>query len=346
MDVVEATRKMNDKYGFVNQKILKSEYGISDWQIYKMGGVKKLCRQLNIKHMDGHRPNPKDIKEDVLRIYNENGGVTVESYLVCGKYSKQAIRTAFGSFNSLLNELGIKLNMVKNPTIEEVKKDMLLYVESGKLSSQKYRKCGKYSQSTIERLFGSWSNAVKNIGLKPLSFKVGKHEMLKKLKSLYEEYGFLSKTLVEDNCDFTYQAAKHAFGGKKKISEALGIEDAFKKKGSTGAVLVRDYLKRKYGNDNVIEEFTSDWLLNTNTGHHLYADFVVESYRLCVEYDGEQHTKYSPYFYKTQENFEKAKKRDEIKEKLMTKNGYRVIRIGHLDLLTDEILDLFINIDS
>ena len=58
-------------------------------------------------------------------------------------------------------------------------------------------------------------------------------------------------------------------------------------------------------------------------------DIVVPEHKLCIEYDGEQHFRFIKFFHKTKKNFEKRKKQDKIKSKIMKDHGWKVIRFNY-----------------
>ena len=94
-----------------------------------------------------------------------------------------------------------------------------------------------------------------------------------------------------------------------------------------------------FGADCVESERTYDWLRNPETGHLLYVDFVVERQKLCFEYDGAQHFIPTRFFYEDGRAFEAAKRRDEIKQVLLEKRGYKLIHITYKEKITRELVE-------
>lgn len=75
---------------------------------------------------------------------------------------------------------------------------------------------------------------------------------------------------------------------------------------------------------NVLNElginYIRQYCIKTDKRHYSI-DFYLPEYNLAIEYNGEQHYKFSPYFHKTEENFIKQKQRDsEVKDLLYAKN--------------------------
>lgn len=71
-----------------------------------------------------------------------------------------------------------------------------------------------------------------------------------------------------------------------------------------------------------------DWLKN-HTNKNLELDMYNEELKLAIEYDGEQHYKYSPFFHKSEKDFIKQKERDKLKEDICKQKGIRLIRIPY-----------------
>jgi hypothetical protein len=72
-----------------------------------------------------------------------------------------------------------------------------------------------------------------------------------------------------------------------------------------------------------------DFLRNPVTGnnHNLELDCYDPELKLAVEYNGEQHYKYIPYFHKNKEAFHNQKYRDLIKRQMCRDNGVHLIEV-------------------
>ena len=330
--------KVYNERGYVNRKLLvESVTGYNvDFQLSKHGGLKKICRELGIEYRQFSKTNPDAIKADFLRVYKQLGKISKELYLQYGNYSSTAVRSAFGSYTKLFKTLNIPLNINTDTTKQDVLDNFLdFYNKYHTVSSTEYRKHGKYSEGTINNLFGSWCNLVKQFGMKPICEKVGKDKMIDDVISLYNEYGFLSAHLINQNCDFTYQAISRYYS-MEDICKLVGDENAFAKSKSAGSIILRDILHSLY--NNVIEEASFGWLINPKNGKRMYVDYYVPEKKMAFEYDGQQHNQYVEYFYKTFKNYYNAVYRDRTKEKLLAKHGIQLVRIDYSEPLTIEYL--------
>lgn len=88
----------------------------------------------------------------------------------------------------------------------------------------------------------------------------------------------------------------------------------------------------------VVEEYTGkpfpkarpNFLRNEITGaHNLELDCFNNDLKIGVEYNGEQHYNYIPYFHKTKDAFYNIKYRDDMKKRLCLENGVKLIVVPY-----------------
>lgn len=81
---------------------------------------------------------------------------------------------------------------------------------------------------------------------------------------------------------------------------------------------------------NYIEEHWFSTCRNPKTKKCLRFDFFLPNYNCCIEFDGEQHFKETPY--KNWDRLEEIQYRDRLKDQWCEKNGVALIRIPYTDL--------------
>eukprot|EP00668_Euglena_longa_P002031 GGOE01002361.1.p2 GENE.GGOE01002361.1~~GGOE01002361.1.p2 ORF type:complete len:160 (-),score=41.61 GGOE01002361.1:143-622(-) len=69
------------------------------------------------------------------------------------------------------------------------------------------------------------------------------------------------------------------------------------------------------------------WLVNPKTDRALELDIYNEMLQLAVEYDGEQHAKFTKFFHKEPEAFVAQQERDALKDVLCRLRGVTLIRV-------------------
>ena len=72
-----------------------------------------------------------------------------------------------------------------------------------------------------------------------------------------------------------------------------------------------------------------DFMKNDITKSNLELDCYNDAMKIAVEYNGEQHYKYNPYFHKSKEAFHNGKYRDDIKRRLCQENGIKLIIVPY-----------------
>ncbi len=79
------------------------------------------------------------------------------------------------------------------------------------------------------------------------------------------------------------------------------------------------------------QKIRPDFLSNSVTGgkHNLEIDCYDEELRLGVEYQGQQHYKYTPFFHRNHESFLNQKYRDELKRMLLKQNNINLIEVPY-----------------
>ena len=79
----------------------------------------------------------------------------------------------------------------------------------------------------------------------------------------------------------------------------------------------------------VIEEKTWPWLINPNTGRHLYIDIYIPEMRLVVEYHGRHHYEVMRPFVNNEAELRSRQEKDTIKEQLCKQHGLRHVTIPY-----------------
>lgn len=97
-------------------------------------------------------------------------------------------------------------------------------------------------------------------------------------------------------------------------------------KGETECRRVLEYLfKRPFGKER------PDFLRNpvTNGSFNLELDCYNRDLQIAVEYNGEQHYKYIPFFHRNKDSFTNQKYRDELKRRMCRDNGVVLIEVPY-----------------
>lgn len=98
---------------------------------------------------------------------------------------------------------------------------------------------------------------------------------------------------------------------------------------SNGERLIKESLQKL--NIKYKQEYIFKNCINPKTNQKLKFDFYLPDYNTCIEYDGEQHFKYSNNGWNNKENFEKVQYRDNVKNQYCEEHNIRLIRIPYTD---------------
>jgi hypothetical protein len=122
---------------------------------------------------------------------------------------------------------------------------------------------------------------------------------------------------------------------KETFNKPAVLDDFFQKtkvegkvKGeSRGETLCRKIAEKIF--EKPFVKVRPEFLKNNVTGKNLELDIYNEELKIAIEYDGQQHTKYVPFFHKNYEDFLNQRYRDEIKKMLCKQNGINLISINY-----------------
>lgn len=122
----------------------------------------------------GYQPNTiRDISTEVLLSNLQHVGNLIESvptivdYDVYGEYGSATLSHKFGSWNSALKEAGYQPNLRRDIPDEELLADLqhIAEIVDKTPTVENYREYGEFSVKVLEERFGSWNNALKEVGL-------------------------------------------------------------------------------------------------------------------------------------------------------------------------------------
>jgi hypothetical protein len=103
---------------------------------------------------------------------------------------------------------------------------------------------------------------------------------------------------------------------------------------SRGEAECKRVLETIYGKP--FKKIRPPWLANPVTGGTpLELDCYNEELKLAVEYNGQQHSKYSPFFHRNKEAFLNQKYRDHMKAEMCAQNGVTLIVVPNTIALHD-----------
>lgn len=109
-----------------------------------------------------------------------------------------------------------------------------------------------------------------------------------------------------------------------------------------------DQLNSKFTHLHVQENFYPEWLLSP-VGTRLELDIFIEELNIAVEIQGDQHSRFVPFFHGTIDKFNKQKEYDEHKQYLCREQGVRLYDLStekDSDIMVYEIGELLDKLDE
>lgn len=96
------------------------------------------------------------------------------------------------------------------------------------LTTEAYKKFGKYSKDTISRRFGSWGKALQKAGIKTSKKQIHKinitrNEILADIKKIYEKNGYITYNLYNKESKIGYKRVINEFGYWEFALKEAGI---------------------------------------------------------------------------------------------------------------------------
>lgn len=278
---------------------------------------------INIKEIISEDEFKSELKR-LYMLYGKFGKKEFEKYSIYKDRSFDWYTKRFGGLKKICNDIGVNYCHYSLYSKEDIIDCGLdLYNKLGKINKDICVQNG-INSSVVRRLFGSYNNFFKELDA-PIKMPrfVTKEDLLKDIKgfiettkcnssTIYRKYGTYSCTLI------------NKYGGWEHLLSEIDIDTIGESKAEK---FIENFLIEN--NIKFLVHHNFNWL--KKNGNNLYVDFYLPEKNLVIEYNGEQHYKYVPYFHKNEENFKKRKDYDEFKYKSIIEHGIKLLIIDYND---------------
>ena len=202
-------------------------------------------------------------------------------------------------------------------------------------------KCGKIFQTSLNRIRRKSTGSKKPVtqcpdcSLKENNKRVSQlgHSMIDDLTG--QVFGNLTVIGITDKRKNGYNVIWHC---KCTCGNEIDVKGSDLKRGhTTSCGCIKSTGEQKIIQifmENNIKFDTQYWFndcINPQTNCKLLFDFYLPSYQCLIEYDGEQHFKYTNQGWNNKDHFEQVQYRDEIKNQYCKEKGIKLIRIPYWD---------------
>lgn len=213
-----------------NNALQKSGFKVNQKRNHSEEELLEELKRVSEEYCDGEAPRQKDMREH-------------------GKYSVSTVERHFDSWNDALRESNFQLNKEKNISKEKLLKEInrisKKYCNNETPPIRVMNEKGKYSGRIYVNKFGSWSEAVENVGMEANDksdggIKFGRQELLDELKRVSREhfdFGSLTRKEFEKFSVFSHRPYIREFGSWNKAKEELGLSTHQRKKIPTNKLL-------------------------------------------------------------------------------------------------------------
>lgn len=119
-DVLKDMKDFYEQHGKLTKRAFYATTSYSEYFVQDNFGQFNELKSKVTGTVNTYRVSKEDLVADVLRVYNDHGRISKDFYIRVGKYSRKPIDRIFGTFNKMLEELGLPLNVYRdaNRTIE------------------------------------------------------------------------------------------------------------------------------------------------------------------------------------------------------------------------------------
>lgn len=270
--------------------------------------------------------------EEVKQLIIENWPITQTGFTRKYRTSKNYLKSISNgkTWNQIVVDSGLTPNIStksirsNSDILDDIKR---IHDTHGSIGSTTYRKFGNFSQSIIEKEFGSYSNALIHAGFKSkmISRTMSNDDMVNEGKFIVDKYGKIDSKIITERCNFSVPTVISRFGSCSNFYNEIGYVNNHQNSNEGLDVLsvISEILKSE-----CIQEKTFDDLIGLG-GRQLYYDGFFESYNLLVEYNGIQHFAFISKYHSDNISLAHQVANDNLKMAYAIKNGFRFVSIPY-----------------
>lgn len=123
-----------------------------------------------------------------------------------------------------------------------------------------YIQNGKYSKAPVKRIFGSWNNMLKELGIEIKMHKnVTKEEVIEDMLRLHKEFGKLNSNIQRKHSKYSHTVIVNLFGSFGQLMDEMGLSSGYEKnipRKKLVAELKRLHEEHGYVNSTIIDLFS------------------------------------------------------------------------------------------
>ena len=270
--------------------------------------------------------------EEVKQLIIQNWPITQAVFCKKYKTSKNYLKNISSgkTWNQIVVDSSLSPNMQTSSiyTNEDILNDIKrIHNTHGSVGSVTYRKFGKFSQMTIEDIFGSYSNALIQAGFRSrmISRTMSNQDMIDEGKEIVKKYNRIDSKIITEKCNFSVPTIISRFGSCSNFYNEIGYINNHQN--SNEGIDVLSIISEILGSECIQEKTFKD--LIGFGGRKLYYDGFFESYNLLVEYNGIQHFTFINKYHNDKISLAHQVANDNLKMAYAINNGFKFITIPY-----------------
>ena len=147
--------------------------------------------------------------------------------------------------------------------------------------------------------------------------------------------GFYSndKLCITHSKLYKWEFSIEGFRLKKRMTGSRYTQNNYHK----NEIKLTKILEKYYGKKNIITSYHPIWAMSSKFVLFEY-DIYIKNKDILIEYNGQQHYEYTPFFHKSKSEFLSQIKRDKSKTRLAKKNGKKLIVFKYNEPLFEDYI--------
>lgn len=176
----------------------------------------------------------EEIEKDVVRVFEalNLGYISADLYRKHGKYGIETIRQKYGTWSTLVEQLGIPQisgNILKC-TKAELDEDIISTYKKhgGEFTFHVYKEHGKHgehSEAPIKKYYGTWLNALDKLNIPHKEKNISDEDIIEDLLRTYNDMGGKLLSLeYQEHGKYSLHAVRNHFGTWNNALKAAGLD--------------------------------------------------------------------------------------------------------------------------
>ena len=168
-DIIEEIKRIHEKHGKVTYDLIDQEVKYSAGIVnLRFGSIPQAVLEAGLEPENYTKISKEQVDEAIQKTYEEHGKVTIKTFEKTNGFCRSHVFKFYDNWNHSLKENEIPTNYIGEIDKEEVIDNLKMAAKrvDGLLTYDQYKDMpDTFHSSTVERKFGTWEKAKKELGL-------------------------------------------------------------------------------------------------------------------------------------------------------------------------------------